>query len=261
MIMSDEDETPGIKARELGIEHAVAVTGMYGEYSPYLNMSHMPGLTFVYIVGREGGIVWKGDPSRDTDEFLEALAAALSGPRMRPVPEIPGEAAGEELADARIAYVTGDLAKARKLAEKAASKFAKKKGEEAAAIAGGATALVEAVDGTLADLTLAFDTALESGDPEATCQALRDIQRAFPRSEASSAAEDALGANEELAASVAAWSAWLELAETRPPSFPARHEKLEKRYAKDLEKYLKKTADGPGGETAKAWLERYEAAG
>ena len=62
-----------------------------------------------------------------------------------------------------------------------------------------------------------------------------------------------------LAASVAAWSGWLELELARPPSFPERHEKLEKKYSRSLEKYLKRNAGGPGSKTAEAWLERYAA--
>ena len=77
--------------------------------------------------------------------------------------------------------------------------------------------------------------------------------------EESKAAEAKLSADEELAAAVAAWSVWLELEQSRPPSFPERHEKPEKRFSKDLEKYLKKNDAGPGSETAKAWLERYAA--
>jgi hypothetical protein len=256
MIVADEEETPGIKARELGIEHAVGVAGMFGERSPYLNMNKMPGLTYAYVIARSGGVAWKGDPSREIDEFLEALQEALAAPRGRAVPE----GKQEELADAVAEYVTGDLAKARKLADKVGVRFGKKKGEEAAAIAERARALVEAVDGTLEDLSSAFDVALEAADAESTARSLSGLRATFPKSDQLSAATDRLRANAELSTSVDAWSAWLELEQARPPAFPERREKVEKRYARELEKYLKKSAEGPGHELVAAWLERYAAA-
>jgi hypothetical protein len=252
MIGSDTEETPGIKARELGIDHAVALADMYGEWTPYLNMNEMPGLTYAYVVGRAGGVVWRGDPSREEDELLEALSAALAAPRVRAVPE--GDE--EELVDAVAAYVAGDFAKARKLAEKQAKRLAKTKGAGAAA----ARALVEAVDGTLDDLHAAALAAVEAADAEACARSLSALRAAFPKSDRMSAVDDLLRANEELSTFVDAWLAWLELERARPPTFPARNEKLEKRYARELEKYLKKNADGPGRGIARAWLERSSAA-
>lgn len=78
-----------------------------------------------------------------------------------------------------------------------------------------------------------------------------------PKSEAASAIEDRLEADPELAASVEAWAAWLEVERSRPPAFPERAEKAEKRFARTLEKYLKKNTEGPGRARARTWLERY----
>ena len=129
LIGSDDDDTPGLKAIELGFDHAVALTDMFGDWTPYLNLNRMPGLTYAYVVGRAGGVVWKGDPSRKDDEFLDAVREALAAPRVRALPE--GE--DEELTDAISAYVEADYAKARKLAAKLGRRFGKKKGAEAEA--------------------------------------------------------------------------------------------------------------------------------
>lgn len=260
MIGADDESTPGKKARELEIDHAVALTEMFGRDTPYLNMNHMPGLTYAYIVGRAGGVVWRGDPSRKTDEFLEALGNQLAAPRVRPL----SAPTAEELADAVAAYVAGDFARARKLAEKVGSRFGKKKGAEAAAVATQAAALVEAVDGTQEDLRAALAAAFEARDAEAICRAAHGLQTAFPKTDAASTIDDQLSADAELSASVQAWSAWLDLERARPPAFPERPKKAgkaEKRYARNLEKYLKKNARGPGRETARAWLQRYSVDG
>ena len=130
MIGSDSDETPLEKARELDIQYAVGLTAMFGEWTPYLNLKKMPSLTYAFVIGRSGGVVWRGDTSRDTDEFIEAVRAALAAPKLRPLPA----SADAELAEAVAAYALGDLLKARKLAEKTAASFGKKKGEAAQAI-------------------------------------------------------------------------------------------------------------------------------
>jgi hypothetical protein len=219
-------------------------------------MGKMPGLTYAYVIGRSGGVVWKGDPSRDTDEFQEAVSAALSAPRARALPET----SDEELSEAVAEYVLGDFAKARKLAEKVAGKFGKKKGEDAERIAAEASALLALVDGTLEDLAASLDAAFEVRDPEAFETAARALRAAFPKSDAAGAIDGRLTEDPDFAGSVEAWSAWIELRDARPPAFPLRREKPEAKYAKALEKFLKKNEGAPGAEQAGAWLEQYESA-
>ena len=253
MIGSDTEDTPLEKAQELGIEYALALTAMFGEWTPYLNMNKMPGLTYAYVIGRSGGVVWAGDPSRDGEEFLEALSAALTAVRAR---VLPG-ALDSELSDAVGAYVRADFKKARKLADKAIKRFSKKKGADAQRIAGQAVTLTELVEGTLLDLSAAFEQAWEARDAAACALTARALQGAFPKSDAAAGVRARLAGDAAFEGSVEAWSTWLELRDARPPSFPVGRDKLGTRYAKSLAKYLKKNADGPGAERAGAWLERY----
>jgi len=255
MIGSDTEETPLQKAQELGIEYPVALSAMFGEWTPYLNLNKMPGLTYAYVIGRSGGVVWRGDTSRDTEEFIEAVRTALAAPPARAL----FASADEALAEAVSAYALGDFARARKLTEKVAGKFAKKKGEEAERIRAEAAALVELVDGTLADLAAALDQAWEARDPASFASAANALLEAFPKSDAAGTVRPRLAEDPEFAASVESWSTWIELRDERPPAFPERREKLEARYAKSLETYLKQNATGPGTEQVRAWLERFSA--
>lgn len=255
MIGSDSDETPLEKARELDIQYAVGLTAMFGEWTPYLNLNKMPSLTYAFVIGRSGGVVWRGDTSRDTDEFIEAVRAALAAPKLRPLPA----SADAELAEAVAAYALGDLLKARKLAEKTAASFGKKKGEAAQAIVAEATQLIGQVDDTLLELSGALDQAFEARDAEACARAALTLRSLFPKSDAAASVRSRLAEDSSFAATFESWTTWIELGNERPPAFPERHEKLEKRYAKSLEKYLKVQSDGPGAAQAREWLELFEA--
>ncbi len=255
---ADEEDLFLSKARELGVEYSIGSVNWRGEDSPYLNLNQTPGPTYVFVVGRTGGVLWRGDHGTKTEEFLEAVQAALAEPIAPGLPATVPPA----LADAARLYVERDYAKAGAAAEKVRAKHGKKKGPEAEAVAAEASALAELVAKHLAGITQELERAWSDADAEAIARAHRALLADFPKSgEAKDAAKRLSGAKPEadLHSAIQAWLAWLELAETRPALFPARRGKAEKRFASKLESYLKKNADGPGSETATRWLETWKA--
>ena len=256
----DEDEISIAKAEELGVTWAIGSCGWYGEGSPYLNLNETTGTTYVYMVGRTGGIEWRGDPSAEPDEFLAALGAALQA---RGIPPLKSGIRAE-VQDAARFYIDRDFPKARSTALQLHARFAKKRSDDAQAIAADAQYLVELVDEYQAGLVATLAEAATEKDPEAFLDAHDALVQWFPKSDAAKdaiARRKALAPDPEFVALVEGWEAWRDVRRQRPPSFPLRREKPEKRFAKTLEKYVKKHADGPGVEEAKSLLTAWRGGG
>lgn len=251
---ADEDDFFLTKARELGLENSIASANWHGEDSPYLNLNKTTGPTYVFVISRCGGVVWRGDPSTKLDEFLEAVQDALAVPA---APALPGSLR-EELSKAVTLYVGRDYEKARAKAERLRSKNARKKSAEARGIVVDAEKLIGLIDQHLADLVQRLQASCAEQSAEAIASSYRDLSLEFPKSEATEQARDRLeGFGDDLIERVEGWRIWLELAAERPPLFPGRREKAEKRYAAKLKSYVKKRSEGPGAELAREWLDVY----
>jgi len=71
----------------MGLDHPLGLADGYGEMTPYVNMNVDRSLTWCFVIGREGGGRWACDPSRDDEEFLEAVRSALAEESPPPLPE------------------------------------------------------------------------------------------------------------------------------------------------------------------------------
>lgn len=235
--------------RELGIEHPLGVADGYGAMTPYLNMNVNRGLTWCFVIGREGGVRWAGDPSLDDEEFLEAVRAALLEEPLPPLPEdVP-----ELLRPAVRHYVAGDLARARDEADKAAKRGKEPPVPEAAA------RLVELVDSHRQQLLERLEAAFASRDAEAFLAARGPLLERFPRTEAAERVaelERQVKRDEAFREQLARWSAWDELRRAAPVLFGVRADRETKRYAKELRRYVERAdPDAPGLEQARKLLE------
>ena len=115
--------------REQGLEHPLGIADGFGEMTPYMNMNVAKALTWCFVIGREGGVRWVGNPSSEEEEFLDAVRLALAE---EPLPQLPAEIHGDYGAGVK-AFVAGDLGSARKLLVKQADRLEGKDEEAAAA--------------------------------------------------------------------------------------------------------------------------------
>lgn len=248
--------------RELGLNHPLGTADGFGGMTPYVNMNKSKGLTWCFVIGRDGGVRWSGDPSIDDEEFLESVRAALAA---EPAPPL-GEDPPEPLAKAIAFYVDGNFTKARAATEKAARKFAKKKASaEVTAVNAYAKKLLEDIDGHRMELMTRLDEALAARNAEAFVAARLTLLARYPKTDAAKhvkALEKEVKEDGAFAASVEAWAAWDELRRGRPALFPVRDDKTCARYAKELAKYVEGAPeDRPGLARARELHAAYAAAG
>jgi len=244
---------------EAGMRHPLGAADGFGTMTPWLNLNKSAALTWCFVIGREGGVRWAGNPARDDEEFLAAVSRALREdlpPLAGPVPE--------ELAEAVAEYVGGDLTRARTSAEKALGRLDKKKGDvETEARAVQARALLATIDAWLAARRGGLASAVANDDAETFARERRRVLAHFPKSDAVKelkTLEKGLREHGDLGARVAAWTEWLELEDERPPTFPARRDKDGERYAKKLRKRLEGgDAELPGRARCEGWLTAFDA--
>ncbi len=250
------EETKEVLAK-YGVEHPVAAEHPFENDNPYVDAMANP-ITYAFVVGRNGELVWRGDPSSKLDECLEAVRHAL---HQTPGRELERPLA-PELADAVVEYFTGRAAKARILAEKVRKRHARKTKEESRRITADAEHLIERIDSRSEMLLSELEEALEAEDPVRFVRARDEIAAFHAKSDVAKRATPLLERAEEteaFAAAVAVEDAWGEIARARPPLFPLRREKAEKRFEKALKKYLDKNPDSPHRKTAEAWLTAFAA--
>ena len=102
------DDTPDKireEAKKLGITHSVAQCGADGDTTSYVNLGENLNLTYAFVITRTGGVLWKGDPSREREACLDAVRRALNAVPAEPLPE----SLAPELAPAVKAYVEGQF--------------------------------------------------------------------------------------------------------------------------------------------------------
>jgi thiol-disulfide isomerase/thioredoxin len=242
--------------REKGLEHPLGVADGFGEMSPYVNLNEAKALTWCFVIGREGGVRWVGNPSRDEEEFLEAVRLAIAE---EPLPLLPASVP-EDYAKGIASYVAGDLGSAREALAKRAARL-EGKDDEAAAVG---RALVDAIDEHHRALSESLDSAVSARDAEAFVVTRRTLLARFGKAGAKKlvqSRERSLREDPELAAAIEAWTTWDTLRFERPALFPERADDASKRYAKDLRSFLKKAEEGaPGVGEAQALLAAYEGA-
>lgn len=240
---------------DVGIQHPLGDSDGFGEMSPYVNMNVNQGLTWCFVIGREGGVRWAGDPSVDGEEFLAAVKKALLEEPMPPLPEgLPAA-----LDDAVRLYVAGELARAADEAAKVGARHARKGDEDgAAAIRSAADELVGSINGYRQGLMTRLAAALERRDAEEYLASRRSLLERFPGTEEARRAADLdrqAKRDAGFRAELDRWTEWDDLRREAHVLLPARVD-AEKRFLKKLKSYVEGADEtAPGLEEAKRWLE------
>ena len=202
------------------------------------------------VLGPNGELVWAGS-AKDEKALLAAVDEALARPRAKPL----GAPLAPEYATALADYWKGAWAKARAAADKLV-----KKGGSDALVADGKRILA-AVDEVERDLGTAAQEAagksqmhelveiewlLGTGIPGATQKHVSEmVKEISAKSMQGGSADDA--------------RKWLEIAARRPLLFPVRDEPAGERFSKELEQFVKRSANVTGPQQrALALLERWK---
>jgi len=253
----DTNESILAEGKKLGLVGPLAVTDVEGQGTPYLDMGRNGNLTFATVIGRHGGIVWRGDPSRKREDYVAAVGAALHAVPCAPLPA--HDALGEAIAPALNDYVLGDFQKAEAAAQALLNKLAKKAGAEADKGKADAQALLDLIEATRRPLMDELERSGGEKHAERFQRVLLDVRRAFPKGAENNRAgelEMVVTIQNDQGPNCRKWGEWYALAAARPATFPAEKDAAGSKYARELSKYVKQ-ADVPGLERAQSWLEQF----
>ena len=240
--------------QRFGMTQPVAAANPMGDECPYVDMAN--GITYMWVVGRNGELVWRGDPSTKEEECLEAVRAALADRADRPL----GRELDPALAGAAGRFAAGAYGDARELADKLEKEHARKKDPGAQAIAADAAYLGERIDARLAELTSSLARAAADRDAGAFAAQRAELTLGFPKAEAAAALKSAAAALDDPAfeAAVAEEEAWLALKRARPALYGVRRDKAAERYASSLRDFLGDHAANAHAEEARRLLALHE---
>jgi len=194
------------------------------------------GITYMWVVGRNGEIVWRGDPSTKEAECLAAIQAALEDRTERTL----GRDLHPALAGAAGLFAAGAYRDSKEAADKLAKEHARKKDGDSQTIASDAAYLVGRIASRLAEVTQSLEQAAQSRDAEAFVAQRAELTRGFQKTDSAAALKTASAALDDPAfkAAVAEAEAWLALRHARPALYGVRHDKAAERYASDLGGFL-----------------------
>jgi hypothetical protein len=244
--------------KDFGVTQPVAAANPMGDECPYVDMAN--GITYMWVVGRNGEIVWRGDPSTKEAECLAAIQAALEDRAARTLERDLHPA----LAGAAGLFAAGDYRGSKEAADKLGKEHARKKDADSEAIASDAAYLVGRIASRLAEVTQSLEQAAQGKDADAFVAQRAELAR-FQKAEAAAALKSASAALDDPAfkAAVAEAEAWQALRHARPALYGVRQDKAAERYASDLGGFLQEHPETPhaeeirkmlalgGGETAK----------
>jgi hypothetical protein len=253
----DTNESVLAEGNKLGLSGPLAITDVEGEGSAYLDMGRNGNLTFATVIGRHGGVVWKGDPSRKRDEYIQAVSDALHAVPCAPLPA--ADAFGEALAPALSDYILGDFQKAEATAQALLKKIGNKSGAEADKTKADATALVELIEKTRRPLMDELERSGGIQDAERFAKVVAQVRRAFPKGAENNRVgelEMVVQIQNDQGPNCRKWATWYALEASRPANFPAEKDPAGTKYARELAKYAKQE-DVPGLERARQWLDAF----
>ncbi len=236
--------------KQYGVTQPVAAANPMGDECPYVDMAN--GITYMWVVGRNGQIVWRGDPSTKEAECLEAVRAALADRTDRTLARRLDPALDEAAGH----YAAGAYRDAQEAADKLQKERARKKEPASQAIAADAAFLSERVAARLAELTAALEKAAAEHDAEGFAAQRAELALGFQKSDwaaAQKSASAALG-DPAFAASVAEADAWRALQAERPALYGVRRDKAAERFTASLKAFLEERAASPHAEEARGWL-------
>ena len=213
-------ETKGV-VEKFGMKHPIATAHPTKSTSPYINMNN--GFTYFFVIGRNGDLIWRGNPSTKTKDCLEALRVALN---QEPGRELDRDL-HPKLGKAVRYYFAGEYARARKDAAKLAARHARSKRGESPAITAGGNWLVEHVDWIADEIIEKLEAAGEKkGEAAAEFLAAKaELKQGFgggPVWKRAAHIVKAVEDDADAAESLARAAAWRGTRAARPALFPTR---------------------------------------
>ncbi|MCC7172107.1 MAG: hypothetical protein IT459_16805, partial [Planctomycetes bacterium] len=226
--------------------------GFVKEHALYADPAR--GAKSTFVVGRSGELVWLGDPSKDEKGFVAALDVALD---RRPAPRITPPSV-DALGPALVDYYAGRFDKARAAAKKLAA--TKAKTDEQKQLVEAAAEVVQAVDEH--ERVLASRVKLAGGMTKVgELVELDAILKAGFKAPTANLAEEALtesAGRSLMGISKDDYEVWLDLSRRRPVFFPRRTDDGGKKFADELEQYVRRSSNSlEPTQRARELLERF----
>jgi hypothetical protein len=238
---AEPGETKRVAAK-YGLSNPIALENPFTNKNPYVDISKYP-ITYFFVIGRNGELVWHGNPSTKLDECLDAIGRALDSPSDL----VLERELHTELDEAVVNWFGGDHARSKKLALKLASKHGRRSKGDSPRIASDAQWLSERVDGLAQELFAQMELALVERDALAFVRAHERLTEGFKKHEqlerANQLANDMT--DPDFAAELELAATWRELQRERPVLLATRRERREQRWAQSLGRFLKKFDDSP----------------
>lgn len=241
--------------QDMGMKHAVAVENPFKSTSPYIDVSKN-AITYMFVIGRNGDVVWRGDPSSHLKECLAAVQHALNQEGGRQL----ARELDEKLSKAVAPYFAGDYGRARSTAKKLASRYGRSRKPKSVAIAADANYLIERIDSVGKMLGERLERAMKDKDLAGLLSAKDELERGFAKDELWKKLAPSVKAmmnDKALAADLERAAAWRELQMDRPPLYPLRRDKSSKRYASRLKKLIARYPDSSEAERASRLLDPF----
>lgn len=261
-LADDTDDQLVAESQKLGVEGPVGWCDTDGVRSPYFDVSTTGSLGYAYVIAKNGGILWKGDPARARDEFLEAVATARNAVPSRALPAAwASDPVAPEVAPLVREYVLGDFVKCEALGQALLKKLGSKSGADAEHARAGANEVLALVDGTRKDLMEQLEKTGGAKEAEPFQRTLLHVRRAFPKGEAADRASQLelyMTMQSDRGPACKQWLDWYTLEAARPATFPAEKGPAAQKYARELGLYAKKPGV-PGLDRVRTWLAAYAA--
>lgn len=221
-----------------GVTHSVAMMSVNTKTCPYVDISRN-GFTYVFVVGRDGLIAWRGNHTVKDRDFLKAVAGALA---VKPVPALEGPLASE-LDKAAAFYMQSRFKDSRKAARAVMDRHAHRTDSRSEKVVRDAAALIERIDTLSAELASRMQAAWENRSAVAFVEAGNAIENGFAGTETNKRAMQLVkeaAADREFAAGVKAALEWIKLIEERPVLFPVSRERGSRAFEKKLAKFIRR---------------------
>lgn len=246
------------KAERLDIRWPVALVTGEGRSTPYYAPDEL-GPEFLFLVGRSGEVVWRGDPLGEEKAFLEALDTALRG---HDAPVV-GRDLRRELAEAQATYYQGDWEKARSSARKLKKKYTGMEDRDSKAIARDANHLADLVYEHERDLRVRAREAIGKRKFVEFLAIQEAVERGFKRTDLPKEVKEIskVAFKGMVGTMFNDAERWMKFQDARPVLFPARKSGKGDRFAKKLKSFVQSSPhDFAEKKLAKRMLEDYTTA-
>jgi len=219
------------------VKHAIALMSAITKTCPYVDVGKN-GFTYVFVVGRDGRIFWRGNQTVKEKDFLKAVGKALE---TKTIPAFE-RTLDPVLDDAVSMYNDFRFSESRKAGQKIFDKHSRRSGGDSAGIAEDAAFLIEQIDDFSEKLFLRMELAVETKAGIPFVESLDMLTTGFAKSDAAEKARELTrkaGEDSRFASEIKAARAWLDLVKKRPVIFSESGNRASRAFAKKLRKFIK----------------------